>query len=96
MTEEKHTPEPWGLRKIYDGYQITTDEGEYIEMSAYNARRVVACVNACAGIPLSVLEKPGYSVKSELDTLDDQIEKRLRVEQWLKNIMEIMGKVEVE
>jgi hypothetical protein len=48
-----------------------------------NARRIVACVNACSGIPLEVLESPGYSVKAELDSLDEQIRLRFEAEKNL-------------
>lgn len=66
-------------------------------------RRAIACVNACAGLPLSLLETPGYSIKAELDSLDEQIRLRmaaenilanyrLEVEKHLKTIREVLGK----
>ena len=47
---------------------------------AANARRIIACVNACRDMDMTVLEMPDYSVKSELDTLDAQIAGRLKAE----------------
>lgn len=66
-------------------------------------RRAIACVKACEGLPLSLLEMPGYSIKSELDTLDEQIRLRkaaenildnyrLEVEKHLKTIREVLDK----
>lgn len=69
----EHTKEPWETRKGIAGFQdvaILADGGIIAETferggNAYdiitpaetNARRIVACVNACAGIPTDVLEK---------------------------------------
>jgi hypothetical protein len=64
---ETHTPEPWEVR---DGMVIKAvgDDGAYVaaavrapaghskEQADANARRIVACVNACAGIPTEDLE----------------------------------------
>jgi hypothetical protein len=68
MTEQKHTPEPWkvsgtGTMRYIDvpvGNGILQEVAtcmrvEYGDMEA-NARRIVACVNACAGISTEVLE----------------------------------------
>lgn len=53
-----HTPEPWEAYEGEEGYGITSVCGGYygdIENEA-DARRIVACVNACAGIDTDVLE----------------------------------------
>jgi len=67
MSENKHTPEPWICRDNQH-YNIGTSEGYAIADMAFeysslgqeelkaNARRIVACVNACAGIPTDQLE----------------------------------------
>jgi hypothetical protein len=62
----EHTPEPWdgkeipltaaglartGLGIVYTNHPATAAEAEA------NARRIVACVNACEGIPTEVLEQ---------------------------------------
>ena len=59
----KHTQEPWSFVKICQGVvDIKHDHGtQMIErvgevITEENARRIVACVNSCAGIPTEVLE----------------------------------------
>ena len=64
----QHTKEPWngknipltasaleraGFYIVFTNNPATKDEAEA------NARRIVACVNACEGIPTGVLEKQG-------------------------------------
>ncbi len=69
MSENKHTPEPWFVndkRKIgwMDNAIFLFSEKEGNVVRCYddygtaeaNARRIVACVNACAGIPTDQLE----------------------------------------
>ena len=65
MSENKHTPEPWFSQYDDNGfYEIgsesvslrlafTYGEGDTDEA---NARRITACVNACAGIDTELLE----------------------------------------
>lgn len=69
-TEPKHTPEPWqaiGSRAdraiISDGRSIARvwgaiqpDDRPPHDQADANAARIVACVNACAGIPTEELE----------------------------------------
>lgn len=64
---DNHTPEPWA---VYDARSQSAGEGVYIRLDnslfmapgstmpekAANARRIVAAVNACAGIPTELLE----------------------------------------
>lgn len=65
MKETEHTPEPWkakdgGLIGPTDRPSIAqvlskgTEQGD--ELARANARRIVACVNACKGIPTDFLE----------------------------------------
>ena len=42
--------------------------------------RASICVRACEGLPDSLMEMPGYSIKAELDSLDAQIERRIKAE----------------
>ncbi len=65
---EQHTPTPWGFSRDDENgveFNITSDKW-YVAVccdepgngtSQSNARRVVACVNACAGIPTDDLEQ---------------------------------------
>ena len=68
-----HTPEPWAVsdspygaiistasRELRQSWCVSTeDTGRNYsdEIAVANARRIVACVNACAGIETTVLEK---------------------------------------
>ena len=86
MNETKHTAEPW--HTIEGGDRQWLLHSESVSHLATmgtpgeaNARRIVACVNACAGIPIEVLTAPEYSIKAELDTLDEQIARRLNAEE---------------
>jgi hypothetical protein len=70
MSTAEHTPEPWTAEYHETAKRWYVDSGgnpgqfqlrptSYMgaaEMDA-NARRIVACVNACKGIPTSVLEE---------------------------------------
>ena len=60
------TKEPWEVRinptefrgrpqivMAETGGFISTINGQYLEPNEANARRIVACVNACAGIPIN-------------------------------------------
>lgn len=61
-----HSPEPWKVNENLDN-QVVSDWGVIIAetfrdrngalVPRGNARRIVACVNACTGIPTDVLEK---------------------------------------
>lgn len=67
--EKKHTPEPWAIRRTWDGKPVLDIEGplpdhchEIARLPIFttrveaNARRIVACVNACAGISTEDIE----------------------------------------
>ena len=67
MSENKHTPGPWvigrpppnGEQTIGDknGLMVAVATTGYGVNSEANARRIVACVNACAGITTEQLER---------------------------------------
>ena len=61
----KHTKEPWEFRDIYSygigfiygaGIEVAETNGNSLEEINANAKRIVACVNACAGITNEALE----------------------------------------
>lgn len=65
MTQETHTLEPWSCPIDDDGNSAVVAEGGYLVTFAFpngdaadkaNARRIVACVNALAGIPIETIE----------------------------------------
>lgn len=91
----EHTPEPWhapGLAEIHDsGHRViallsdvdpvqeelrpspSTAEGDA------NARRIVACVNACAGMPTWKLERDGLPSVDEYIAIEKQRDDLLAV-----------------
>jgi hypothetical protein len=64
MSETKHSPEPWESVETIGGrfYVADNDEDPLADMrqgfaeQGANARRIVACVNAFAGIPTTSVE----------------------------------------
>lgn len=63
----RHTKEPWRYEFGKDGHEVWAPHGETGSMRIAacgfaatfdkdNARRIIACVNACAGIPIEMLE----------------------------------------
>lgn len=78
---EKHTPTPWHVEHIeedaitiggafgYDGdpkdWRVVADTGSVTDEDQANAERIVACANACAGIPTEALT-PG-SIRALID-----------------------------
>jgi len=59
----EHSPEPWASVIEFDRVAIRDQDGRKIVGEMYgrdedeaNARRAVACVNACRGIPTESLE----------------------------------------
>jgi hypothetical protein len=76
----KHSPEPWQLNLddgqafIVDckGYRITTTDPELTNpLSDEDAERMVACVNACRGIPTEFLQSRQIGL-NQWDCLDLQ------------------------
>jgi len=61
----EHTKEPWGIHKSKNFVAILDSEGKHLAElwqraeydSVANARRIVACVNACVGIETETLER---------------------------------------
>lgn len=67
MSEQKHTPEPWHVTapgtfspaRIYgaDRKLVAECDDGVGQPREDNARRITACVNACAGLPDMVLDR---------------------------------------
>lgn len=60
-----HTPEPWKYIDILGACEIYAGQRQVLRYAhspdaenKANARRIVACVNACAGIDIKYLESP--------------------------------------
>ena len=87
--EQKHTPGTWRVTGTGTIRYIDAPVGngmlqevascmrvEYGDMEA-NARRIVACVNACAGVPTELLEEypsPFSEMRSQRDMLLEALE----------------------
>lgn len=89
---DKHTPEPWVLderQELSTNFYSDDATGSIIggcpsyqlaprslEERQANARRIVACVNACRGLPTDELEQKGLvaAVGTELLKADDRAE----------------------
>lgn len=56
MSTMTHTPEPWGIKQHGNGNELfggTSPQSQWYlfeEATEANAARIVACVNACAGM----------------------------------------------
>lgn len=86
--QAKHTAEPWHVGQhglsIYDQYGwgvagVTKHPHQVSGERTANARRIVACVNACRGLSTDELEKHGLvsAVGTELIELEKQREQLL-------------------
>ncbi len=83
MSETKWSPEPWtfdeyghvrhaGMRSVcLSGFSLSTGYSGGHGESEVNDRRIVACVNALAGIPIAALEsgKLGEALDRATDVL---------------------------
>lgn len=80
MSEMKHSKEKWERESL----MVTNTLGKYIgyleDFSDDDATRMLLCVNACEGLSNEILSDPNCSIKVELETLDQQIAKRLGAE----------------
>ena len=68
----KHCADPWGLLTLLSGTPRVVDQyGDSfaVAISEDRARRIVACVNACAGIGTEALEK--YGTGGIIEVVDD-------------------------
>lgn len=62
-----HTPEPWSYCEDNDGWRLENGVEQHgRSMSEANARRIVSCVNACAGAENGVLELFPYQEQVDL------------------------------
>lgn len=93
MTEKaKHTAEPWRFQKFSDGeYGVIECENPTNIVATLgnggesNARRIVACVNACEGSSTEILESLGSDFVAPIVNLIDQ---RDRLLDALESIMQ--------
>lgn len=82
----EHTKEPWRVERT----GVYSDAGKCVmgavcgdpirATSEANARRIVACVNACAGIRTEALEHRAHLLKAEDDQMAERSNLRLTAE----------------
>lgn len=99
MSENKHTPGPWHIGDVDTfGAEIECSENALVAKAEeeYDARRIVACFNACAGIPTDMLEAmpsgpasllPMYArLEKQRDELLSALEKcRKELSAWMRD-----------
>ena len=85
----EHCADPWGLLTLLSGTPRVVDQyGESfaVAISEDRARRIVACVNACAGMSTAALESSvaaGWPIIGRIDEIardGDQVALRRLVE----------------
>jgi len=54
--QNKHSPEPWSIGRQYIIDYNQNNIAEHLSFFKRDAERIVACVNACQGIPIEELE----------------------------------------
>lgn len=104
----EHTKEPWeaftkcpgeccwALRSATKDEHGEKEEISFPEMSGEDARRIVACVNACAGMPTDDLEemvKQGGNVRVLADFANDLLQQR---DKLLAALEEIATSVDID
>lgn len=84
----EHTPEPWLLTSLDTIVIQNPDKKDRIQCiincigaTRNDLRRIVACVNACQGIPTEELEKRDVNIKARelADFLNEADDRRLRI-----------------
>lgn len=91
----KHTEEPWLVSMESGGVRVMAEDcdGRYTLADMYsdrqydNARRIVACVNACQGIPTKRLEA------GAADVLADSLELKEQRDELLAKLESLVGDV---
>lgn len=107
--EQKHTPEPWGITE--NPRQIVAANGSTVAkltaLDLPNARRIVACVNACAGFANEELEgaslyRDSFDAQKEIDALradiataeQDSRQKQARIDRLSDNVESLLWAVD--
>ena len=84
-TQDKHTPEPWKYVEFLPRAGVEIGHADTYEQTLWlnnrsDARRIVACVNACAGIGTEELEAfagdPSILMRAAVPALADAIAQR--------------------
>lgn len=91
----KHTTEPWHVCEPTEAlHAVRAEAGRIVADVGYsdtdaqnrmNARRIVACVNACAGVTTEELEQGGF-VTGLIERLEEKERQRDALQEELENI----------
>lgn len=91
----KHTTEPWHFCEPTETlHALRAETGRVVADVGYsdtdaqnrmNARRIVACVNACAGVTTEELERGGF-VSGLIERLEEKERQRDALQEELENI----------
>lgn len=94
----EHTKEPWSIDKYghvldsngkdlaANGFTTICNSGERQECARATTRRIVACVNACAGIPTAMLEAIPEWEKAGVQTANKLMQQRDELAAMLERI----------
>lgn len=90
----EHTKEPWQADRVGDGVMICeSSNGLMIEMEfgdegIANASRIVACVNACAGVPTFMLE---MDINGQIQHMRETLQQRDELAKAMQTIATTPG-----
>lgn len=87
---EQHTKEPWKV----SGTEHIVAGGNYVvalDCKPEDARRIVACVNACAGLSTQCLEETGGGVEHYIAVIKQRDELLAALERMLGEFNEQMA-----
>lgn len=90
--ETKWSPEPWHVVElgeedetfhfIHDARDKSVADvigNDGVEVDGANARRIVACVNACAGIPTEALEQAGVGgLRTAMEQMEEHVARAIQ------------------
>ncbi len=99
-----HTKEPWSFSPAENGLEWGVEAGKWgvaicadapgDGTSEANARRIVACVNACAGIPTDDLERcPSGGLFHLADMANEVVKQRDELLAALEDAMIMIGRI---
>ena len=91
----KHTPEPWGLDDDlgHTAFILDANGSAFASMGAIDsnpngvadARRIVACVNACRGLPTDELEQKGLVAAVGTELLEERRRTGMAIDAAIRN-----------
>lgn len=97
----QHTAEPWATNakgQISSGDFSSVDGATIIGkcFSYKDARRIVACVNYCAGIETEALEKSGVGLMSIYEHRDELANEIDRIRQQNAELVQLLKVIKIE